>query len=344
MGIYDGLSNSWARFKTWVRETRLWAVVSSWRPRRVPENDVTHSLPPQNYPGSRRREYVVHHPPGKTGKRARPLVVVLHGCRQDHRDIEQITGFNELADRHDFLVAYPNITSYSGMRDRNCWGWWFAREIRAGAGEVEDLWQIVEDIKRRYTVDERRIHVTGLSAGGGMAVAMLVAHADKIASGAAVAGLPYAETANTVRHALNNRPRYRPVVAIVRAMRAEMGELERAIPLQIVHSRHDDKVEIEAARLLRDSWGHCFGINTRQAQTLANGEIGDTTWERRCYRGDRADAVVETLFLDGPGHGWYGGNPGRYSYPEAPDIKRDIWKFFVAHPLERRKRARDEAA
>ena len=167
MGIYEALSNSWARFKTWVRETRLWAAVSFWRRRRAPENDFTHRLPSQVYPGSRRREYVVHQPRGKTDKRARPLVVVLHGCRQDHRDIEQITGFNELADRHDFLVAYPNITSYSGLRDRNCWGWWFAREIRAGAGEVEDLGQIVEDIKRHYAVDERRIHVTGLSAGGG---------------------------------------------------------------------------------------------------------------------------------------------------------------------------------
>ncbi|NCF37605.1 MAG: esterase, partial [Gammaproteobacteria bacterium] len=48
---------------------------------------------------------------------------------------------------------------------------------------------------------------------------------------------------------------------------------------------------------------------------------------------DGGKSVIETLFLQGPGHGWYGGNPGDFSFPEAPDIKRYIWKFFVSHPL-----------
>ena len=87
---------------------------------------------------AKRRFGVTAEPRGKVGKRPRPLVVVLHGCRQDNRDIEAITGFNELADRHGFLVAYPFVTSYRGMRNRNCWGWWLESEIRPGAGEVED--------------------------------------------------------------------------------------------------------------------------------------------------------------------------------------------------------------
>jgi len=72
----------------------------------------------------------------------------------------------------------------------------------------------VEDIKQNYAVDPARIHVTGLSSGGGMAVAMMVAHADKIASGAAVAGLPYAEKPDAVVHAFNHEPRNRPVVVL----------------------------------------------------------------------------------------------------------------------------------
>lgn len=315
----------------------LQAAMAAWRERRrkpLPD-DQTHTFVARTYPGSRTRRYLVHVPRSKLNARARPLVVVLHGCRQDHRDIEQITGFNELADRHGFLVAYPFVTSYSGMRNKNCWGWWFDNEIHAGAGEVEDLWQIVEEIRRDYPVDARRIHVTGLSSGAGMAVAMMVAHADKIASGAAVAGMPYAERPEAVRHAFNEEPRYRPVVAVVTAMRAEMGDRARRVPIQIVHSHADDKVDIRAAELLRDSWGHCFDIDTREAFKVSSGTTGSTAWEHRRYRDDSRESVLETLFLEGPGHGWYGGNPGNFSFPDAPDIKRDIWRFFVSHPLPR---------
>ncbi|MGD8839834.1 MAG: PHB depolymerase family esterase [Gammaproteobacteria bacterium] len=313
------------------------AALAAWRERRrkpLPD-DETHTFTARAYPGSRTRRYLVHVPNGKLNSRPRPLVLVLHGCRQDNRDIEQISGFNQLADRRGFLVAYPFVTSYRGLRNKNCWGWWFDREIHAGAGEVEDLWQIVEEIRRDYPVDARRIHVTGLSSGAGMAVAMMVAHADKIASGAAVAGMPYAERAEAVRHAFNDEPRYRPIVAVVSAMQAEMGNRARRVPIQIVHSKNDDKVEVRAAELLRDSWGHCFDIDTREAFKVNTGVTRGTAWEHSRYRDGGRKSVIETLFLEGPGHGWYGGNPGNFSFPEAPDIKRDIWRFFVSHPLPR---------
>jgi poly(3-hydroxybutyrate) depolymerase len=164
---------------------------------------------------------------------------------------------------------------------------------------------------------------------------MMVAHADKIASGAAVAGVPYAEKAVAVRHEYNKLPRNRPVVSIVSAMQAEMGSVERAIPIQIVHSEDDDKVDIQSARVLRDSWGHCFDIDTRQSYKVTNGQGGSTSWEHSRYRNGAGKSVIETLFLKGPGHGWYGGNPGNHSFPDAPDIKRSIWKFFVSHPLHK---------
>lgn len=317
---------------------RIQAALVAWRERRREPlaDDVTHTFDARSYPGSRARRYLVHVPQGKAGRRPRPLVVVLHGCQQDNRDIEQISGFNELADRDDFLVAYPFITSYRGMRNRNCWGWWFDREIHAGAGEVEDLWQIVEEIKQHYAVDSTRIHVCGLSSGAGMAVAMMVAHADEIASGAAVAGVPYAEKTDAVRHVFNKTPRNRPVVAIVKAMHDEMGDA-RVVPLQIVHAEGDDVVDINSANVLRDSWGHCFGLDTRNPFEVYEGVEQGTEWVHSLYRGEDKKSVIETLFLDGPGHGWYGGNPGKYSFPEAPDIKQFMWKFFASHALTAKK-------
>ena len=346
MNLYQKLTQPLRKMRglfAWRRYARnpfrggLQALWAKWRERRRKSlpNDIHHTFRARRYPGSRTRLYVVHLPPARAADdRARPLVVVLHGCRQDNRDIEEITGFNALADKHGFLVVYPYVTSYRGMRNRNCWGWWFDREIHAGAGEVEDLWQIVEEVAQDYPVDRNRIHVTGLSSGGAMAVAMMVVHGDRIASGAAVAGVPYAEKSEAVVHAMNLEPRNRPVVVIATEMRREMGEDARTVPIQIVHSYDDDKVWINSAEVLRDSWAYHFGVDVREPYKMRSGEIAGTGYEHSLYRNGSGNSAIETLFLEGPGHGWYGGNPGEFSFPDAPDVSRYIWKFFDSHPMK----------
>ena len=328
MKLTERISSVWRRLRN---------AIDRWRGLDRPTQSVDREHVFQAHPscpGSRKRTYRVHVPAGCRGEKLRPLVMVLHGCNQDNRDIEQISGFSAVADRHDFLVVYPFVTSYRGMRNRNCWGWWFDREIHAGAGEVEDLWQIIDEISRHYPVDPKRIHVAGLSSGAGMTVAMLVAHAGRIASGAAVAGVPYAEKTKAVRHGLNPKPRNRPVVAIVKEMQEEMGACARPVPIQILHSANDETVDINSAHVLRDSWGHCFGIDTRRPALIDNGETAGTAWEHLCYPAEGRHSIIETIFLEGPGHGWYGGPPGKYSFPDAPDISHDIWQFFVDHPLD----------
>ena len=312
-------------------KTRFGSFFRRWRS--LPQNDIAYTFQPRDYRGSRMRRYRVHVPLNYRGRSALPLVMVLHGCRQDNDDIERITAFNDVADKFGFIVAYPFVTSYRGMRTINCWGWWFEREIHRGAGEVEDLWQIIEEISTNHKIDQKRIHVTGLSSGAAMTVAMLVAHADKIASGAPVAGVAYSERAEAVRHLFNRRPRNKPVGAIVAAMRKELGSNSRVVPVKIVHSHNDETVDIESARNLRDSWAQCFEIDIDSTTLLKLGRTGKADWEEIKYLNGSRKSVIETLFLTGPGHGWYGGNPGNFSYTEAPDISTSIWKFFEKHPL-----------
>lgn len=306
-----------------------------WQRAGVPANDFGHEFKARDYPGSRDRQYVVHVPAGRRSRRPRPLVMVLHGCRQTNRDIEQISGFNELADKHGFIVVYPFVTSYRGMRIRNCWGWWFEREIHGGAGEVEDLWHIIEETCANYPINPRRIHVAGLSSGAGMSVAMMVAHASRIAAGAAVAGVPYGEKAEAVRNAFNQNPRHRSVANLVDEMKQELSGINRIVPLQIIHSRNDRTVDFQSAINLRDSWGQCFDFSTQTPLFVNSGQVGNTRWHHGRYLDGRNKPVLETIFLEGPGHGWYGGQPGDFSYPEAPNVSEMIWGFFKSHPLPR---------
>ncbi len=302
--------------------------------RRRDQRDHNYQFARRDYPGSRDRRYMVHVPAGYTGRREAPLVMVLHGCLQNHQEIRQITRFDAIADREGFIVVYPYITSYSGLRSKNCWGWWFKDEITPGQGEVEDLWQIVEDVKGSYHIDRHRIHIAGLSSGGGMAVAMMVAHADRIASGAAVAGAAYSETARAVGFVRYMRGAFKPVRKIVRAMDQAMGQRKRPVPIMVVHSHDDTTINIRSALNIRDSWAACHRIDLKKRAETSSGRSGNTRWEHCRYHGDHGRTLIETLFLSGPGHGWYGGAPGRYSYPEAPDISEMIWSFFSSHVHE----------
>lgn len=316
-------------------KSRIGSFFARWRKRwqALPSDDIQYTFRSRTYPGSRMRRYRVHIPPQADRRGALPLVMVLHGCKQDHEDIERISGFNNVADESGFIVAYPYVTSYRGMRIINCWGWWFDREIHRGAGEVEDLWQMIEEIGTHHKIDKQRIHVTGLSSGAAMTVAMLVAHADKIASGAAVAGLAYTERPEAVRHLFNRRPRNKPVNSIVSAMRTELGDNPRTVPLNIIHSQNDQTVDIQSAKNLRDSWAQCFGIDLNRGSQVEQGETGNTDWQQTQYLNGSDHSRIETLFLSGPGHGWYGGKPGDFSFTEAPDISRLIWTFFDTHRL-----------
>ncbi len=317
---------------------RAWQVtvssldsIAGFRPGdRGAERDSTRAFRRRAYRGSRWRRYAVHLPPGYTGRRPLPLVVVLHGCQQRHDDIRAISNFDAIADREGFIAVYPYVTSYRDVRMESCWGWWIAKEIGPGGGEVEDIWQIVEEVKGEFAVNPRRIHIAGLSSGGGMAVAAMVVHSARIASGAVVAGVPYSESCLALAFAR----RHKPVEHVVAAMNDAMGQAKRPVPIFIAHSRADEVVDFRAAENIRDSWAMCFDIDTSRGTHERSGNSRGTPWVHTKYWGGSRRTLIETLFLEDRAHGWYGGNPGAMSFPDAPDVSKQIWRFFRTHPLE----------
>ena len=291
------------------------------------------------YPGSRNRFFQLRLPAGYRDGTKAPLLMVLHGCRQTNADIRRTANFDEIADREGFAVVYPYVTSYTGMRIRNCWGWWLESEIRPGAGEVEDLWHIIEQVKEEISVDRRRIHVAGLSSGGGMAVAMMVTHSDKIASGAAVAGVAYSETPRAVSYGAPTGVTFKTTEQVAEAMKTVLGDSGRPSPIFIVHSCADPVVDIRAAENIRDSWARIYDIDTSRAALERSGITNDVHWLHARYKEARKRSSIETFFMKNLGHGWYGGSPGTYSFPEAPNTSELMWGFFKRHPLHSESRS-----
>lgn len=129
-----------------------------------------------------------------TFKPGSPLVVVLHGCTQTAAAYDHGSGWSELADRHGFALLFPEQ-----QRNNNpnlCFNWFAAADTTRGQGEVHSISQMVVSLTDRYSVDRTNIYVTGLSAGGAMAAAMLATYPEMFKAGAIIAGLPFGTASN----------------------------------------------------------------------------------------------------------------------------------------------------
>ncbi|MFL0801538.1 MAG: PHB depolymerase family esterase [Agarilytica sp.] len=298
--------------------------------------NVDRVLKQYRHPGSHQRQYRIYIPKGYSADKKAPLIMVLHGCQQTHRDIQSISGFDELADKHHFIVVYPYVTQYNDMRMKNCWGWWRPEHTKAGLGEVEDLWCIVEEIASDFAVDLHRVHVTGLSSGGGMAVAALTVHAGRFASGAVIAGVSYGERALAIAMPHAGLSSYRPIDKTVTLMEKARKKDRTPAPLFIVHSHNDSTVDIRAGKNLRDSWLTYFGFEKKSIKKIDRHQEQGSSWTHKTYGKKYGKSIVETVFIQGPGHGWYGGRPGEFSFPGGPPISNLMWRFFKDHRLAER--------
>ncbi|MBR0871452.1 PHB depolymerase family esterase [Bradyrhizobium tropiciagri] len=128
------------------------------------------------------------------------LVVVLHGCGQTAASYDLGAGWSTLAAHYGFALLMPE--QQAANNGNTCFNWFNPEDIARGQGEACSIREMINHMAVAHKIDPRRIHVTGLSAGGAMTSVMLAAYPDVFASGAIIAGLPFGVAAN-LREALH---------------------------------------------------------------------------------------------------------------------------------------------
>jgi poly(hydroxyalkanoate) depolymerase family esterase len=133
--------------------------------------------------------------PGDQRARQRlPLVVVLHGCTQNAAGYDVGAGWSTLAERYGFALLMPQQkTSNNG---NGCFNWFNPEDTVRDGGEAFSIRQMIARMTRDHSIDQDRIFVTGLSAGGAMTTVMLATYPEVFAGGAVIAGLPYGIATN----------------------------------------------------------------------------------------------------------------------------------------------------
>jgi len=235
----------------------------------------------------------------------RPLVVALHGCTQQASDYDDETGWRKYADKHQFALLLPQ--QEQANNGNKCFNWFELGDIQRDHGEAMSIRQMIDRMKEDVDIDSEQVYVTGLSAGGGMTAVMLATYPELFAGGAIIAGIPYRCATNlgealgecgvSLSHQLARMKDLSPDEwgDLVRNASGHDGPFPR---VSIWQGSDDTTVNPNDQVELVDQWANVHGID----QTP---DIEDTIdgYTHKVYEDDTGDARVETVLINGMGHG-----------------------------------------
>jgi len=225
------------------------------------------------------------------------LVVALHGCAQSAAIYDRGSGWSNLAEELGFVVVCPEQQRTNNPQ--GCFSWFVPGDIERDRGEVLSIRQMVDFAVRKFGADDRRVFVTGLSAGGAMASAMLATYPEVFSGGAIIAGLPYG-CASTVEEAFAAMFGTRTVAGRALGDRVRAASKHRGTwpKISVWHGTADCIVKpINADDIVRQ-WSEVHGLpETPTYQQVVRQHL------RRVWENAAGEAVIESYTISGMGHG-----------------------------------------
>ena len=223
-----------------------------------------------------------------------PLVVSLHGANGNQWANRPMT--TDVADEEGFIVVYPQgktVNFY--LANMNTTGWVSSGEVNA---DVEYIKAVIEDVKKKYSVDSKRIYCCGFSNGGMMTYALSNTCADIFAAFASISGFQMNEF--HFRHT-GSRP----------------------VPFLHIHGKADDFVKYSLMPTIVDEMVARIGANPVPVKTNVSGKYTKSVYEA-------AENSFPYVYyeIDGMQHNDFTSNT-----PEGNSAKT-MWNFFKQYTLD----------
>lgn len=251
--------------------------------------------------------------PSRHAAQGLPLIVMLHGCKQNPDDFAAGTRMNQLAEEFGFAVVYPAQCGKANVS--GCWNWFQHAHQHREAGEPSLIAGITREVITSHRLDAQRVYVAGLSAGGAMAAVMGATYPELYSALGIHSGLGYASA--------------RDLPSALAAMKGKPGTRRRG-------AYHARRVPMIVFHGDRDATVHPSNGEHPMSDTLEKTEKGHANgraYTRTTHWSASGEPVLEHWLVHGAGHAWSGGSArGSYTDPLGPDASREMLRFFRQVP------------
>ncbi len=263
--------------------------------------------------GGLEREFFLYIPDSlQNSSENSPLVINFHGGDGYAEYEMEYTGFRELSEEENFIVAYPQGTL---AEDKGSTGWFTGIGCEDGneVCDVSFISELIDALIAEQNIDASRVYASGFSNGGFMIYSLACYLSDKVAAFGPVSGLMYTEEYD------NCTP-------------------QRPLPIVHIHGTNDSVIPISG-----NSYAVGFGnilnywsdYNQCSSTIIGDGvdENGDGyAWSAE-IRTDCNDGVELAFYrLSGFGHGWP--NRDGLGFDDDIDAASTIWGFMQNFNLE----------
>jgi polyhydroxybutyrate depolymerase len=257
------------------------------------------------------RSYRLYKPSVYNGSSARPLVINMHGYTSNAAAQQLYTVFEPIADTANFLMVFPQGTTYNGQP------FWNAGISNTLVDDTGFLDQLIDSLKLSCNIDMNAIYSTGMSNGGYMSHTLACELSNRVAAIASVTGSMFT-------------PQYGPNCHVT-----------RPLPMMQIHGTADGTVPYggSSTSMPIDSvvryWVTKNGCNPTPVFTnVPNTNTGDgCTAEHYVYSNGTLGSSVELYKIIGGAHTWPGA-PFTIGVTNQ-DFKAsvEIWRFFRKYRL-----------
>ncbi|HUD92879.1 PHB depolymerase family esterase [Sphingobium sp.] len=249
-------------------------------------------------PGAlRARYYLPQDLGGSDRSRHVPLVVVLHGCTQNADAYDYGAGWSQLADELGFALLFPE--QRHANNPNRCFNWFAPGDSARDTGEPLSIRQMIAAMVAAHLIDEARIYVTGLSAGGAMTSIMLATYPELFAGGAIIAGLPYGAAASVPEAFASMRGEGYPDDAVLGALIRSASDHAGPWPtISVWQGDADRTVHASNAERIIAQWQAVHGSDASDVETRTVDGARQRLWRDRDGR-----VAIEAYEVIGMGHG-----------------------------------------
>lgn len=269
----------------------------------------------------------------------RPLLVLLHGCKQSPDIILRGTRMDEMAQAKNFFVLAPEQSLL--MNIDHCWNWFFDFNQRRGlTNEMGQIMAAVQLVKNNYQIDTNRIFVAGMSAGGVMAANFAACYPDVFAGAAMHSGLAYKIAENMVeaQTVLTAAKLKSPSYLGKKAYECGRGTGKRKLSrIVLIHGDRDPRVDSFHTKLISetnevlmdyvDDGKRNYSARFRKGEkTLRHFSGYEVEVQEKIYSNNFSEI---SYIVGGMAHAWGGGKPISPNFEEnAPSSTEFILNYF----------------